>query len=282
MKTIGVIDYYISEWHANNYPKWLAQVAQEGGSEYKIAYAWAEVDKSPVTGVTTDEWCREYGAERCATIEEVCEKADVLMILAPDHCHKHLEYARRVFPCRKPVYVDKTFASSYEDAQAIFALAEQYGTNFFSSSALRYAAELQEFSDVQNAVVTGTVGIFPEYLVHQTEMAVKLLKSPALRVRVDGSGRQWVCRVEAEGNKTATLLCVRSMPYGVTCEDSQGNSKHRTIVSEFFPGLLADIVRFFDTGEVSFDVAETLEVMRIRDAILRGEEDHGTWISVKR
>ena len=29
MKTIGFVDYYISEWHANNYPAWIKQVCEE-------------------------------------------------------------------------------------------------------------------------------------------------------------------------------------------------------------------------------------------------------------
>ena len=29
MGKIGFIDYYISEWHANNYPAWLKQANEE-------------------------------------------------------------------------------------------------------------------------------------------------------------------------------------------------------------------------------------------------------------
>ena len=36
MKTIGFIDYYLSEWHANNYPNWIKQ-ACEGMDEEFIA-----------------------------------------------------------------------------------------------------------------------------------------------------------------------------------------------------------------------------------------------------
>ena len=40
------------------------------------------------------------------------------------------------------------------------------------------------------------------------------------------------------------------------------------IASDFFGLLLADIVRFFREGTVAFDTAETLAVMRLREAIL--------------
>ena len=29
MKTIGFVDYYISEWHANNYPEWIKQASEK-------------------------------------------------------------------------------------------------------------------------------------------------------------------------------------------------------------------------------------------------------------
>ena len=62
MKKIGFVDYYLSEWHANNYPAWIAEAAAKAGADYKLAYAWAELDVSPKDNVTTDEWCANYGA----------------------------------------------------------------------------------------------------------------------------------------------------------------------------------------------------------------------------
>ena len=41
MKKIGFIDYYISEWHANNYPKWIAAAAEALGVDYKVEI-WAK------------------------------------------------------------------------------------------------------------------------------------------------------------------------------------------------------------------------------------------------
>ena len=43
MKKIGFIDYYLSEWHANKYPGWMADICNAEGLEYQIAYAWGEM-----------------------------------------------------------------------------------------------------------------------------------------------------------------------------------------------------------------------------------------------
>ena len=276
MKKIGVVDYYISEWHANNYPLWLEKIS----ADYEISYVWAEKDVSPVDGVTTDEWCKRFSAEKCDSIEELCEKSDAVMILAPDNSEKHIEYARRVFAYSKCVYIDKTFTSSYSEAEEIFSLSEKYNTPFFSTSSLRYSTELDELADVKHVIVTGTVALFHEYIVHQTEIAVKLISSPARRVRLDVDGNYRVCRIEAEEGKTALLTYAKGMPYGVVCEDSSGKSVYRAIKSDFFVELTKDIVRFFDTGKPSFDTKESLEVMRIHDAIIKAEQHVGEWITV--
>ena len=42
MKKIGFIDYYLSEWHANNYPDFIKKLTDD----YEVAYACAEKDVS--------------------------------------------------------------------------------------------------------------------------------------------------------------------------------------------------------------------------------------------
>ena len=42
MKKIGFVDYYISEWHANNYPAWIDAAAKNAGLDYKAIASYAE------------------------------------------------------------------------------------------------------------------------------------------------------------------------------------------------------------------------------------------------
>ena len=145
MKTIGIIDYYVSEWHAYKYASILDDACKAVGEEFKIAYAYGELDVSPYDGLTTAQWCEKHGAEPCGSIDEVCEKSDYLMILAPSNPETHLRLARAALKYGKPTFIDKTFAPDLETAKKIFAIAEKHGTPFFSSSALRYASELEEY-----------------------------------------------------------------------------------------------------------------------------------------
>lgn len=82
---IGFIDYYLDEWHANNYPEWIKEAS---GGEMTVGYAFAET-ASPHTGVTTEEWCSRTGITQAASIEELVEKSDAIVVLSPDNCERH-------------------------------------------------------------------------------------------------------------------------------------------------------------------------------------------------
>ncbi len=282
MKTIGFIDYYISEWHANNYPNWIKEASEEMGEDFVVKYAWAELDKSLVDGVTTDEWCEKMGIEKCATIQEVCEKADYLLVLAPSNPETHLRYAQEVLKYKKHTYIDKTFAPDYETAKKIFDIAEQYGTKFFSTSALRYGEELDAFNDMQYVITTGGGGNVDEYIIHQTEMVVKLLNAKPTKIRVESLGKsQNVCSVAFEGGKEAKMIFSTSYGFTVNGQRADGTSEYRAVNSAFFARLMRDILRFYLTGETSFDVNQTLDVMKIRGSVVRAKQTPGKWKKIK-
>lgn len=138
------------------------------------------------------------GVERCSTIAELCEKSDVILILAPSNPEKHLQYAKEVLPYGKHTYIDKTFAPNIQTAKEIFRIAEEYRTPFFSTSALCYSEELVELTDAQNVVLMGSENCLEEYVIHLIEMAVSLLKDPVKKVKVEHIGKQCVCNVITE------------------------------------------------------------------------------------
>ena len=43
MKKIGFIDYFIDEWHANNYPRMIRESSFKG--EFDVALAWDMIKK---------------------------------------------------------------------------------------------------------------------------------------------------------------------------------------------------------------------------------------------
>lgn len=281
MKKIGFIDYYISEWHANNYPKWIKEASEQIGVECSVAYAYAELDVSPVDGVTTDEWCEKFGANRCSSIEELCELSDYICILAPSNPEKHLEYVRAAFPFSKPTYVDKTFAPDYEIAFEIFALAKKYGTPFFSSSALRFADELKDVDGAKSLIVMGHGSDFDEYVIHLCEIAVRIMGSAPDRVKLERQGRsQYVIRGEYDDGRGCTVLFAPGLPYSVCAELEEGHV-YRKLESPYFLLLIKEILEFYLSGKAPFNTDETLDVMKLREGAITARSLQGTVIDLK-
>ena len=280
MKKIGFVDYYISEWHANNYPAWFKEANENLGLDYEVAYFWAEKDVSPVDNVTSAEWAKNMGIEQVDTIEELCKKSDVIVVLAPSNPEKHLEYAKKVLPYAKRTYIDKTFAPDLETSLKIFDIAEEYGTPFFTTSALRYAEELKEFTDVKNLVITGGGRLFEEYLIHNAEMAVALLKDRIVKVKTEKMGKQYFCRAITEKGSEIGIVFSQGLGYSVTAENSKGELLHKDITSSFFLNLISDMLKFFEDGKTPFDTKETIEVMRLRSGLIDAAAKDGEWLEV--
>ena len=281
MKKIGIIDYFIDEWHSNTYLGLFEKANEELGLDYKIVYGYAEVEKEG--RLTTEAWCQKNNIEVCKSIEELCEKSDNILILAPANPETHLKYARVALPYGKTTYIDKTFAPDLQTAKEIFAIAQKHGTRIFTSSALRFPDEMADLSDVKNVIITGGGGNLEEYIIHQIEMAVKLCGSEAARrVHVFNREKQATVVVDFE-SKSATLNYSRSScGFSVDVESSGDRCDYRKIASgtEFY-NLIKTILTFFETSVPPFEQKETLQILAIRDAILQAVKlGYGQSVSV--
>ena len=82
MRKIGIIDYFIDEWHSNTYLSLFEKANEELGLDFKICYGWAELDTYEGK-LSTEDWCKKNGIEQCKTIEELCEKSDIISLHCP-------------------------------------------------------------------------------------------------------------------------------------------------------------------------------------------------------
>ena len=280
MKKIGFIDFRLDEWHANNYPAWIREANGKLGLDYAVGYGWAE-EAEPEGLLSTAAWCGKFGAQPCDTLEEVCEKSDVLMILAPSNPEKHLPYAERALKFGKLTYIDKTFAPDAATAKRIFALGHECGAKLFSTSALRYAEELKPYSHVHSAFVSGSGSSLQEYCVHQLEMIVCLMGVGARSVACGGSAEHAVCDIAYGGGRNAALLYGARMPYALDVQRAPGEpSEYVPVKSAFFPNLIGDILKFYETGEIPVPEEQTVECMKLREAVLKAAANPGERIEV--
>ena len=278
MIKIGFIDYYLDEWHALNYPKFIKS---QFGDEFKVAYAYAEKDKEG--GMTTDEWCKEFDVERCSSISEVVEKSDCLIVLSPDNPERHWDLCQKPLRSGKRVYVDKTFALEKSTAEALVKLAEENNTPFFSTSALRFADELKDIDREGICFINSRgPGNFDTYSIHQIEPIVVLMGSKAKRIMSVGNGKYESMVIEFEGNRSIVMS-----QYGWTGVDfsmlvnyEDGKTVTVPAMTNTFPNFIKAMCDFFKTGEIKAAHDETVAIMGIIEAGNKALANPNTWIEI--
>ena len=277
-KKIGFIDYYLDEWHANNYPAWIEKATQ---GECKVTYAYGEID-SPIGGRTTEQWCADMQIERCMSIDELLEKSDYIILLSPDNPEMHWPLCQKPLRCGKRIYVDKTFAPTAQIARDLFALAEEYNTPMFSSSALRFAKELQELpeKEVRFVLLSGP-GNPSNYLIHQIEPMVALIKEKAVRVLYTGVEGAYSYTVEFENGKLGVANLMIDGAFQTTIKFADGQIVAIPESTETFDRQIPAILHFFETGALPVDKKETIIIAEILEAAHKAEEIPGTWVTIE-
>lgn len=284
MRKIGLIDYYLDEWHANNFPGWIRENCRAAGREIEVAYAWA-VSAAP-SGVDTAAWCAQQQVEPLASLAELVEKSDYLVVFSPDHPEHHESLARLPLLSGKPTYIDKTFSPDLASGVRMFDLAARSGTPMFSASALRSARELAPIladpasrAALEYAATAGP-GKFANYAVHQLEMIVALLGPGALRVKSLSSAHGGLLAIEYPGGQRASMLQLAAAPFQVLLQYASGEGKFIPECSDIFPRQVQMLLDFFESRAAPVPQEETLAIMALLDAGRQALEHTDTWAPV--
>ena len=281
MKKIGYVDYFLDEFHAHRAFKSINMLNEKNGSDFKVTHVWAEKDKEG--GLTTAEFCEKHGVEQCATISELADKVDYVIIFAPDNAECKLGYAREVFKAKKRTFIDKTFAEDYDSAKKIFELAKENGVEIFSSSALRYATELKEYNGTADSVLVLGSGVSVEdYSVHYLEIILKTMGVGAKSVCWQGRGDQDWAEITYSDNRKATMAMSTGGDYlnFFVYPTDKGRSAYINVASDIFGNQMEDVLCFFESGKCSTSEEQTLELMKIRDAIIKSKSLGGVKVDL--
>lgn len=286
MQKIGLIDFFLDEWHANHLPEWIRNACAAAGRDWDVAYAWAQTD--PPGKLDTASWCSKFQVEKLNSIEEVVEKSDYLIVLSPDNPEHHEELCYLPLSSGKPVYVDKTFSPDLKTGVRLFELAEKHHTPVFSSSALRFASELADFPDARvnrntlENVATSGPGIFANYSVHQFEMIVSLLGPQAKRLKSLSSNHGALLAVEFQGGQKASMLQMPQTPFQVSMQLKDGSGVFLPDCSDMFERLTQSMLDFFESGKPPVPQEETLAIMALIEAGHQALAAYDTWIQVEK
>ena len=238
-----------------------------------------ELSRSRVKGYTAT-LKNEFGVAILDDPEAVAEQADIVLITAVDgRCHRALLEA--TIGLGKPTFIDKPFATSLADAQAMVDLAEARGVPLMSCSSWRYhepfQAAIRSHSSVLGCDVFGWLefeatqpGLF-WYGIHCVEMVIAAMDVGCVRVSVMASHDVDLISAEWADGRVATIRGMRCGAYtfggvlhtenGPVRFDDDGNTS-RTRHARLLEAILANLPH----GRSAVPTGQMLEVMRLIEA----------------
>jgi hypothetical protein len=219
----------------------------------------------------------EYRVEIVDSIEVLLKKVDVVLLESVDG-RPHLEQARPVLAAHKPMFIDKPVAGSLADVVEIYRLAKKYDTPIFSSSALRFGANVQMArNDPKVGAILGCVAYSPCHLEsHHPDLFWYGIHGVEELFTLMGTGCESVTRVQTKdvdlvtgtwkGGRVGTYRGLRTgkQDYGALTFGAKGIG----FVNGFggYEPLVVEIARFFKTGRPPVSAEETVEIYAFMEA----------------
>lgn len=277
MKKIGFIDYYLDEWHANNYPHMIKNTTN---GEMVVTHAYGKIDAP--RGRNNENWCREMGITHCESIDQLVDKCDYIIVLSPDNPEMHEELCQVPLKSGKPTYVDKTFAPTKEIAIRLFNLAKGHNTPMYSSSALRFSKDIMELEagDIDFITSVGP-GEIDNYLIHQVEPMVALMDSPAKSLMSTGTERTVCLLINFENDKQGTISMLEDgCDFTSFIRYKSGKTKVIQAGTDYFDRFIVNMVEFFKTGNGKVPSEQTIEVINIIEKAMLAQKTPNTWITL--
>lgn len=285
MLRIGFVDYYLDNWHANNYPCFLRETIARMGYDARLGMAYG-LHTSP-DGVTTEQWCRRQNMCPAESIQEVIDNSDAIMVIAADDSRWHEEVAQIPLQSGKPVFVDKTFAPDLATAKRMFALAEKHGTPVFSSSAQRYCQDILDWrvTHPERPKFVSTVGphSLDNYAVHQLEPIMALMGPGVKRIKAFSVGTAVTQLILDYGDGRLASFMQSPQPWAeFNFMVSDGETGKRLVSDDrnFYHNLSNAILDFFARGSVPVPKAETLEIVAIIETARQARLHPDTWYPI--
>lgn len=288
MLKIGFADYYLDNWHANHYPGFLRDVIADCGYDAQVTHAFGIHNAPPHGGLTTAQWCEERSITPTASMEELVESVDAIMVIAADNSAWHEEVCRLPLRSGKPVFVDKTFAPDLETGKRLFELAERNGTPVFSSSAQRYCQSILDYQAAhqQRPNFVSTVGphSLDSYAVHQLEPIVALMGTGVKRIKGFAVGSAVTQLVLDYGEGRMASFVQSPQPWAeFNFMVSDGETGQRLISDDrdFYHNLAKAIMEFFVHRICPVRKEETLEILAIIDAARIARVQQDVWMDIR-
>lgn len=260
-----------------NDPKHPEHVA---GAKVVAAYKGGSPDVES-SAKRVDEYTKqlqdEFGVKIYPTIEEMCEVVDAVMLESVDG-RPHLEQVKPVFVAKKPVFIDKPLAGSLHDALEIARLGKEAGVPWFSASSYRYYPSMQKLLKENVGTIHSVISYGPCHLEpHHPDLFWYGVHATEALYTVMGTGCQSVVRTSTPGTDVVTGAW-KDGRVGVFYGIREGSTPHKVTIfgekavagqtedSNSYAPLVAEVVKFFQTGKPPIAPETTLEIFAFMEA----------------
>lgn len=282
MLKIGLIDFYLNNWHTDHYLEYMALAAQRYGVEIAITDACA-LQEAPEGALSNADWCQRMGIRLADSEQELIDRVDGIMVMGADECLEHERLARHALMSGKPVYCDKTFAPSLEAAVRMFDLAQAHHTPMFTCSAQRYVMELQSWRrahEGQYAAFCATQGPgeLRNYSIHQFEMVEYIMGRGAAQCLAFSDGKKCTYQYRYRDGRAAQVEQEAKLPFRMLASD--GRECRDIAVTDYYMALMHALCQFFQDGVPPVSREDTLEIMAMQQAARTALQTPGLWIPV--
>ena len=223
------------------------------------------------------ELSEKWGVKLYDSIEAMCADVDAVILVSVDG-RTHLPQVRPVLAAKKPVFIDKPIAANLRDALEIAKLAKASGVPVWTGSSYRWYPTMVELKATDVGEVRGAISYGPAslekthtdltwYGVHPTEGLYTIM----------GQGCESVSRTKTDdtdvvvgkwsNGRTGTLIGLRTKatPQEVTVFGTKAVAKQKPTTHDYAP-LVAEIIKFFQSGKAPVPMDETLEMFAFMEA----------------
>jgi hypothetical protein len=287
MLKIGFADYYLDNWHADNYPTFLRHAIAKYGYEAQVTAAFAMKDAEG--GMTSAQWCREQNVHKADSMQELIESVDAIMVIAADDARFHEIVCPQPLASGKPVFVDKTFAHNIAAAKKLFDIAGEHHTPVFSSSAQRYCQHVIDYLAERKGPTRfiSTVGphSLENYAVHQLEPIVAIMGTGVQRMKAFAVGSAVTQLTLDYGDGRLASFTQTPQPwaeFNFMVSDGETGLRLHSDDSNFYENLMKAILDFFLSGVPPVKKEETLEIISLIDTAKQARSHQDEWVPILR
>ena len=267
--------------HAINFPQRMQ--SPDIPAEQKVDGMRTVTCMKFMTPFTTEEVLAErtgqlesWGVKVTESFDEAVADCDAILLEVNDPSY-HLDYFTKCAELGKPIFLDKPMADTIENAQRIVDIAKAKNVRYFTSSSLRFVAELENACEkagtVEMASIYGPLGkalagsSIVWYGVHSFEMLERAMGIGASKVTAVKDAKGVVVTVEyADGRRGVVELSEGDWRYGGCLRSVRETEPYLVNMDNAYSGLLRQVVAFLKEGTQPVAIEDSLEIMKLLDA----------------